>query len=184
VGVSRYLRRKSPVPAIVGSVCAADSAVPGVRSESRLRPIGFDWQNAVDAVVEVENKESFRKSLDLFRAGIMAGPSSGLALAGLLRFIETEVKRGTLDGLRNSDGDVYAVFICGDTPFPYLDKYSTHLDFSEITSDALSEPSAVVASASASRRKDSINKNVEVSEPGPMIRNIDADRQPPAHASS
>jgi hypothetical protein len=30
--------------------------------------------------------------------------------------------------LRNNDDEVYAVFICGDTPFPYLDKYSTHLD--------------------------------------------------------
>jgi cysteine synthase len=179
VGVSRYLRRKSPAPAVVGVICAPNSAVPGVRSESRLRPIGFDWRNAADAVVEVETKESFRQSLGLFRTGIMAGPSSGFALAGLLHFVETQVRRGTLDDLRNSDGDVYAVFICGDTPFPYLDKYSTHLDLSEINSEVYSQPNA-----GAAGREDRIEENVEIGEQGPMIRNINADGQPPAHASS
>lgn len=184
VGVSRYLRRKSPVPTIVGAVCAPGSAVPGVRSESRLRPIGFDWQNAIDAAVEVETRESFRKSLDLFRAGIMAGPSSGFALAGLLRFVEMRAKRGTLDRLRNSDGDVYAVFICGDTPFPYLDKYSTHLDLNEIASDVGSEPRGVAADADPARREDRIHEDVEVGEPRPVVRNVHANGQPSAHASS
>ncbi len=184
VGVSRYLRRKFPMPTIVGAICAPDSAVPGVRSESRLRPIGFDWRNAADAVVDVQTKESFRHSLGLFRAGIMAGPSSGFALAGLLRFIETQARRGTLDNLRNPDGDVYSVFICGDTPFPYLDKYSTHLDLSEIASELNSQPSAVAASAGAARREYGVNENIEIREPRPMIRNINSDSQPPAHASS
>jgi cysteine synthase len=184
VGISRYLRRKSPVPTIVGAICAPGSAVPGVRSESRLRPIGFEWRKAVDAVVEVETKESFRQSLNLFRAGIMGGPSSGFALAALLDFIETAETCKTLDELRNSDGDVYAVFICGDTPFPYLDKYSTHLDLSDIPSVMYSEPSRAAASASAARRQDRVQENVEVGQHGPMVRNINADGQPPAHASS
>jgi hypothetical protein len=28
----------------------------------------------------------------------------------------------------HSDGEVLAIFVCCDTPFPYLDKYSTILD--------------------------------------------------------
>jgi hypothetical protein len=55
----------------------------------------------------------------------MAGPSSGFALAGLLRFLGNQTD---LDEFRNSDGEVVAAFICCDTPFPYLDKYSTVLD--------------------------------------------------------
>jgi hypothetical protein len=61
----------------------------------------------------------------------LGGPSSGFALAGLLQFLETTVERSALDELRNADGEVYAVFVCADTPLPYLDKYSTHLDASD-----------------------------------------------------
>jgi cysteine synthase len=58
----------------------------------------------------------------------MAGPSSGFAYAGLLRFLG---EQPDLDGLRNKKGEVVATFICPDTPFPYLDKYSTILDPSD-----------------------------------------------------
>jgi hypothetical protein len=43
----------------------------------------------------------------------------------LLRFLEAQTD---LDSFRNADGEVVAVFVCCDTPFPYLDKYSTILD--------------------------------------------------------
>jgi cysteine synthase len=75
--------------------------------------------------VEASTKESYKKSLDLLRAGLIAGPSSGFALAGLLRFFG---QQSCIDPFRNADGEVVAAFICCDTPFPYLDKYSTILD--------------------------------------------------------
>jgi cysteine synthase A len=75
--------------------------------------------------VGAATKESYKKSLDLCRVGLLAGPSSGFALAGLLRFLG---EHHDLDRFRNSDGEVMASFICCDTPFPYLDKYSTILD--------------------------------------------------------
>jgi cysteine synthase len=127
VGASRYFRKKSPKVTIVGAICSPQSAVPGVRSEARLREIAFEWRKAADAIIEVATKESFKHSLDLLRAGFMAGPSSGFALAGLLKFLE-ESQGAKLDALRNDDGQVLATFICCDTPLPYLDKYSTHLD--------------------------------------------------------
>ncbi len=41
VGSSRYFRRVAPQVTLVGAICGAQSAVPGVRSESRLREIAF-----------------------------------------------------------------------------------------------------------------------------------------------
>jgi cysteine synthase len=129
VGSSRYFRRQEGKVAIVGILCAPDSAVPGVRSEARMREIAFDWRGAADCILEVGTKDSFKYSLRLCRTGIMAGPSSGFAFAGLLRFLEMKADRPSgFDQLRNKHGEVCATFICGDTPLPYLDKYSTHLD--------------------------------------------------------
>ncbi len=129
LGAARYFKKKGGRVTSVGVICAPNAAVPGVRSEARLRESGFDWRGGIDHVLEEETKISFKKSLELCRHGLIAGPSSGFALAGLLRFLES--RRKALDGMRNADGDVYAVFVCPDTPFPYLDKYSTHLDPSD-----------------------------------------------------
>jgi cysteine synthase len=128
VGAGRYFRRQSHKVTMIGAVCRADNAVPGVRSEARLREIGFDWRGAADCVVEVGTKESFKHSLQLCRTGLMAGPSSGFALAGLLQFLEMRAEGPGFDQLRNNAGEVCATFVCSDTPLPYLDKYSTHLD--------------------------------------------------------
>jgi cysteine synthase len=128
VGVSRYFRGMNAPVRLVGVICDPESAVPGVRSEASLREIGFPWREAADAIVEARTRESFKKSLELCRVGLMAGPSSGFALAGLLRYLEGEAAAGRMDALRNGDGEVLAVFVCADTPLPYLDKYSTHLD--------------------------------------------------------
>lgn len=129
LGCSRYFRRVSERIRIVGAMCAPNEAVPGVRSRERLKEIDLQWEPAVDAVVEVGTKESFRMSLRLCRAGLVAGPSSGFALAGLYRFLEGRKAAGALNSLRNQDdGEIISVFVCADTPLPYLDKYSTHLD--------------------------------------------------------
>jgi len=128
VGVSRYLRGRKAPAKVVGVICDPHSAVPGVRSAATLREIAFPWREAADAIVEAGTRESFKKSLELCRIGLMGGPSSGFALVGLQRFLETEAAVGRLDALRNGDGEVLAVFVCADTPLPYLDKYSTHLD--------------------------------------------------------
>ncbi len=81
--------------------------------------------NEIPTRVEAATKESYKKSLDLCRVGLLAGPSSGFALAGLLRYFD---QQKDLDRFRNQEGEVVSVFVCCDTPFPYLDKYSTILD--------------------------------------------------------
>ena len=128
MGASRGFPRTNPKVTLVGVICAPGNAVPGVRSEKRLREIEFPWRTTADAIVEVETKESFRESLALCRCGILGGPSSGFALAGLRKFLEARIADSSLDTLRNEDGEVLATLICADTPLPYLDKYSTHLD--------------------------------------------------------
>jgi cysteine synthase len=128
VGSSRYFRQHAQQVKSIGVMCLWGNAVPGVRSEERLKEIGFDWRSAADWVVEAGTKEAFKWSVQLCQSGLMAGPSSGFALAGLYRFLQERQETIGLDDLRNDDGEVVASFVCGDTPLPYLDKYSTHLD--------------------------------------------------------
>jgi len=131
IGCGRYFRRMSGKVTMVGCICAPNEAVPGVRSRERLREIGFAWETAADSIIEVGTKESFRLSLQLCRAGFVAGPSSGFVLAGLRRFLESVRVKSQMDSLRNAEGEIVTAFVCSDTPLPYLDKYSTHLDASE-----------------------------------------------------
>ncbi len=131
MGASRFFKKKRIPVTTLGVILEEDHAVPGVRTRKRLGEVSFQWEKEIDTFVEIKTKESFKKSLDLCRAGLLAGPSSGFALAGLLKFFALAAQDGKLDSLRNKNGEVVAVFICGDTPLPYLDKYSTHLDANE-----------------------------------------------------
>lgn len=124
LGAVQFFRENGNGVTVVGTYCLPGAAVPGVRSIKGLGEIAFDWESEIPHRVGAGTAESYKKSLDLCRAGLIAGPSSGFALAGLLRFLE---QQSDLDHFRNSDGDVLAAFICCDTPFPYLDKYSTIL---------------------------------------------------------
>ena len=125
LGAVQYFREQGSAVTVVGAYCLPGSAVPGVRSVERLQEISFDWESEVPHRVGVATRESYKQSLDLCRVGLLAGPSSGFALAGLLHFLRED---HDLDRFRNSDGEVVAAVICCDTPFPYLDKYSTILD--------------------------------------------------------
>jgi cysteine synthase A len=77
---------------------------------SLLAPVEFPWRDAVDCIEEVAPFESFEKSLELCRAGLLVGPSSGLALIGLFKFLEKKKKAGELDGLRGADGAIDCEF--------------------------------------------------------------------------
>lgn len=125
LGAVQFFRENATGVTLVGVYCLPGNAVPGVRSTVALQEIAFDWESEVPHRVGAATAESYKKSLDLCRAGLLAGPSSGFALAGLLRFLG---EHPDLNRFRNSDGEVVAAFVCCDTPFPYLDKYSTILD--------------------------------------------------------
>ncbi len=131
MGTSNYLKSQSKDVVTVGVARLPNNPVPGVRTPNLLKQIAFDWQASVDHVREIGTKESFESSLRLCREGIMAGPSSGFALAGLIDFLKEQKKDGNLERLKNRNGEIVAVFICPDSPLPYLDEYFEYLDESQ-----------------------------------------------------
>jgi cysteine synthase/rhodanese-related sulfurtransferase len=128
LGVGSYLKKRSKNIAVVGVVRSPNNPIPGVRTPNLLREIAFDWQKVTDHLEEIGTKESFAESLKLCRAGLMVGPSSGLALVGLLNFLFKQKQGGNLDNFRNKNGEIVAVFICPDSPLPYLNEYFEYLD--------------------------------------------------------
>ena len=130
IGLSRYLKRQSPPPVMIGVICTPgkEGAVPGVRSLENLAKVSLDSRSALDAEpIEAGFREhSYAMSRRLWSAvGSPVGPSSGFALVGLLKYLATVPN---FDELRNSDGEVVAAFVCPDTALPYWDKYTTILD--------------------------------------------------------
>lgn len=128
LGVKAYFEKAGVKARVIGVVCAEGNPVPGLRSRRKLDGVELDWRSL--ELIEATNREAYLLSLKLCQSGLMAGPSSGMALAGLLRFL-SERESSNFAGLRNSYGAVVAVFGCGDTPIPYLDKYTTILDGEE-----------------------------------------------------
>jgi cysteine synthase A len=130
-GTAKKLKKKKPTVQVVGVMREQNSYVPGVRTRGLLQLTSINWEKQVDSVMEVKTNESYRKSLQLSRAGIVVGPSSGFSLCGLLNYLDERVKSNTLDELREKSGDITCVFICCDGPVPYLDEYFKYLDPSD-----------------------------------------------------
>jgi cysteine synthase len=76
---------------------------------------------------EIGSFESYAKSLELCRNGLLVGPSSGLGLLGVLKFLEKKKAAGELDSLRNENGEIPCAFICCDQPFQYISEYINKL---------------------------------------------------------
>ncbi|RYP40353.1 hypothetical protein DL767_001765 [Monosporascus sp. MG133] len=97
---------------------------PGPRHFHGFQTCGFPWKGTVDAQLEVSSVDSYRMSMLLSREGIIAGPSSGEALKGLLDYLELMKKGGRLSELsERSTGEIACVFTCSDLPYQYLDGY-------------------------------------------------------------
>ncbi|KAF7327303.1 Cysteine synthase [Mycena kentingensis (nom. inval.)] len=122
-GTGLYLKKAKPSIARVGVCTSPGERVPGPRMYSLLAPVTFPWRDAVDCVEEIGPFDSYEKSLSLSRAGLLVGPSSGMALAGLFRFLDKKIAAGELDSLRNEDGEIPCVFIAADQPFQYVADY-------------------------------------------------------------
>lgn len=107
----------------VFSICnkMAD-AIPGPRPSALFEKVDFPWKRVTDAVREVGSIEAYRLSMLLSREGLICGPSSGMALQGLLDFLEDEKAGGRLQPHAEADtGDVSCVFLCCDLPYQYMD---------------------------------------------------------------
>lgn len=131
IGNSRFLKNKNPLIRVVGVMRAPDQYVPGVRTEKLLNLVEFDWREHVDTIERIETARAYLLSMQLSRHGIVAGPSSGLALAGLIQHLNALKENDGLDSFRTSkDGDVVCVFPCPDGPMPYIDEYFKYVDAS------------------------------------------------------
>ena len=93
MGASRGFPRTNPRVTLVGVICAPGNAVPGVHSEARLREIAFPLADDGGCHRRGRNPRLLQHSLALCRNGMMAGPSSGFALAGLLQFLRAHARR-------------------------------------------------------------------------------------------
>jgi cysteine synthase len=97
---------------------------PGPRHYENFNSCGFPWTETVDAFVDVPSVESFRMSMRLSREGIIAGPSSGQALKGLLDYLGRMKGMGKLKSLADPEtGEMSCVFTCSDLPYQYLSMY-------------------------------------------------------------
>lgn len=131
IGAARFFEKNSQKVSVVGVLPVQDS-IPGVRSEKRIKESTLPWEKALDYKIKIKTKDAFQNSFEMCRLGILAGPSGGMALAGLLQMLREQKAAGTLDKFRNANGEVVAAFINPDSMLPYLEKYSTHLDMSEL----------------------------------------------------
>jgi cysteine synthase len=73
-------------------------------------------------------------SMQFSREGIIAGPSSGQALCGLLNYLRRAKDAGKLQELGDGlAGEISCVFICCDLPYQYIDDYFQKLGEEEFT---------------------------------------------------
>jgi cysteine synthase/rhodanese-related sulfurtransferase len=113
-GNGRYLKAKKPGVKIIGVAPEVGHDIPGVRSLRQLQQTKLFFPDEYDHIVEVGNKDAFEMCLRLVREeGLIAGPSSGLALCGALKIIEDEP-------------DAVVVIMFPDNIFKYASSFQKH----------------------------------------------------------
>ncbi|KAL2133423.1 hypothetical protein VTI74DRAFT_2349 [Chaetomium olivicolor] len=134
-GTSSYLKSKKPSTRTLGVFNVFGDPTPGPRHFENFNSCGFPWAQAVDTFVDVASVDSYRTSMHLSREGIIAGPSSGQALKGILDYVGHLKKTGELKQLADpATGEVSCVFTCNDLPYQYLSMYFQKLGQEEFPS--------------------------------------------------
>ncbi len=125
---SKYLKEKIKNMYTLWVMRKDNNPISWTRTKTLLKEVAFDWSKYVDKTIEIWTKESYAESLHLIRNGIVVWPSSGFALIWLKRFLEEKKQENTLDSFKNKKWEINIVFICCDSPFPYIDEYFSYLD--------------------------------------------------------
>ena len=113
-GTGRYLKSQKPGVKVIGVHPTEGHDIPGVRSHRALRLTDFFKPEEYDGVVEVSDDEAYELCLRLNREeSIIAGPSGGLALAGLFKSVP------------DAPGNV-AVVVFADNIFKYTSSLQRH----------------------------------------------------------
>lgn len=113
-GNSRFLKAKNPEVKVIGVHPAEGHTIPGVRSVRQLEQTKLFSRDEYDAMVEVQDQEAYDLCMRLIREeSIIAGPSSGMALAGALKVIEDQP-------------DALVVVMFPDNAFKYASSFESH----------------------------------------------------------
>ena len=87
-GTGRFLKQKNPAVKVLGVHPEEGHDIPGVRSIRQLSQTKLYRPDEYDGTVEIKNEVAFRLCLRLNREeSIIAGPSSGMALAGAFELV-------------------------------------------------------------------------------------------------
>ena len=114
-GVGSFLKEKDETIQVLGVHPEEGHDIPGVRSIRQLEQTKLYRPEQYDGTVEVANQEAFDLCLRLNREeSIIAGPSSGMALAGAFKMVPDE-----------PDNMVVVVF--PDNAFKYPSSFARHL---------------------------------------------------------
>jgi rhodanese-related sulfurtransferase len=113
-GTGRFLKSQKPDVKVIGVHPNEGHDIPGVRSRRALSLTDFFKPEEYDGVVEVSDAEAYELCLRLNREeSLIAGPSGGLALAGLFKSVP------------DAPGNV-AVVIFADNIFKYTSSLQRH----------------------------------------------------------
>ncbi len=130
-GTGRFLKQKNARVQVIGVHPQEGHDIPGVRSIRQLQQTRFFHPDEYDRTVEVTNEEAFGMCLRLNREeSIIAGPSSGMALAGALKVVQ-------------DDPDAVVVVIFPDNVFKYASSVQRH--FPELFANLKKAPGAEVS---------------------------------------
>jgi cysteine synthase/rhodanese-related sulfurtransferase len=90
-GTGRFLKEQRKDIQVLGVYPDAGHDIPGVRSLRQLQQTALFFPKEYDGLIEVSNAESFEMCRRINQEeSIIAGPSSGMALAGALRLLPDE----------------------------------------------------------------------------------------------
>lgn len=90
-GTGRFLKSKNPNVKVLGAYAQDGHDIPGVRSLKALKLTDFFLPKEYDGVVEIGNQEAYKLCKRLNQEeSLIAGPSSGMALSGVLKMVPDE----------------------------------------------------------------------------------------------
>jgi cysteine synthase/rhodanese-related sulfurtransferase len=114
-GTGRFLKEHKPSVKVFGVHPMEGHDVPGVRSIRQLQQTALFAPNEYDGLIEVNNADAYEWTRRLNQEeSIVAGPSSGLTLAGALRHIPDEP-------------GVVAVVMFADNVYKYMSSVQKHI---------------------------------------------------------
>jgi len=158
-GVAKFLKEKNPEIKIIGVCPEEGHNIPGVRSLKQLEVTKLYKPELYDHVIEVTNREAYDMCLRLnVEESIIAGPSSGMAVAGAMKSLKSE------EGI--------AVLIFPDNIFKYVSFLEKNLHVENQKEQTLVKPDEQQATSSISPKelKEKLDKKedlilVDVREP-------------------